>query len=37
MIRKNFKINNRVIGDKSLPLVIAEIGQAHEGSIEKAF
>ena len=35
--RKNFKINDRVIGDKSLPLVIAEIGQAHEGSIERAF
>lgn len=37
MIRKNFKIDNRVISDKSVPLIIGEIGQAHNGSIEKAF
>ena len=37
MIRKSFKIDNRVISDNSLPLIIAEIGQAHNGSIEKAF
>ena len=37
MIRKSFKIDNRVISDKSLPLIIGEIGQAHNGSIEKAF
>ena len=37
MIRKTFKIGNKTVGDKNSPLIIAEIGQAHEGSIEKAF
>ncbi len=37
MIRKIFKIGNKTVGDKYSPLIIAEIGQAHGGSIEKAF
>jgi len=37
MMRKIFKLDNRIIGDKNSPLIIAEIGQAHNGSIEKAF
>ena len=37
MTHKIFKIGNKTVGDKSSPLIIAEIGQAHEGSIEKAF
>jgi|TARA_B110001450_G_scaffold239118_1_gene246690 N,N'-diacetyllegionaminate synthase len=37
MIRKTFKIGNRVVSDKNSPLIIAEIGQAHDGSIEKVF
>jgi N-acetylneuraminate synthase len=32
----DFKIGNRMIGTEYLPLVIAEIGINHEGSIEKA-
>ena len=32
----NFKIGNRIIGMEYPPLVIAEIGINHEGSIEKA-
>ena len=37
MIRKTFKISNRIISDHHPPLIIAEIGQSHNGSIEKAF
>ena len=37
MTRKTFKIENRFINDKKPPLIIADIGQAHNGSIEKAF
>ena len=37
MIRKTFKIDNRIISDEHPPLMIAEIGQSHNGSIEKAF
>jgi len=36
-MNKIFKIGNRAISDKNSPLIIAEIGQAHDGSIEKAF
>ncbi len=31
-----FKIGNRLIGEKYRPFVIAEIGINHEGSMEKA-
>ena len=37
MIRKTFKISNRIISDLHPPLIIAEIGQSHNGSIEKVF
>jgi len=37
MMSKIFKIGNKVISDKNSPLIIAEIGQAHDGSIEKVF
>ena len=32
-----FKIAGREIGKNKIPLIIAEIGQSHNGSIEKAF
>tara|TARA_E500000178_G_scaffold351797_1_gene413733 strand:+ start:1848 stop:2885 length:1038 start_codon:yes stop_codon:yes gene_type:complete len=34
---RTITINNRIIGENHLPLVIAEIGINHEGSIETAF
>ena len=37
MTRKKFKIGNRTISDSYPPLIIADIGQSHNGSIEKAF
>lgn len=37
MNRKILKIGNRNISDKNPPFIIAEIGQTHNGSIEKAF
>ena len=37
MNRKILKIGNRIVSDKHHPLIIAEIGQTHNGSIEKAF
>ena len=37
MSRKILKIANRNISDQHPPFIIAEIGQTHNGSIEKAF
>ena len=37
MIRRTFKISNYLISDRHPPFIIAEIGQSHNGSIEKAF
>ena len=37
MSRKILKIANRNISDQNPPFIIAEIGQTHNGSIEKAF
>ena len=37
MIRKTFKISNHLISDHHPPFIIAEIGQSHNGSIEKVF
>ena len=37
MIRKTFKISNYLISDHHPPFIIAEIGQSHNGSIEKVF
>src|SRR6056297_726516 len=34
---KEMKIGNRIIGEKKPPLVIAEIGINHEGSLRTAF
>ena len=33
---KKFKIKNREVGDNFPPLIIAEIGINHNGSIDKA-
>ena len=33
---KKFKINNRVVGENFPPLIIAEIGINHNGSIDRA-
>ena len=33
---KNFKINEQIIGDNYLPYIIAEVGQAHDGSLGMA-
>tara|TARA_B100001250_G_C19814966_1_gene797828 strand:- start:4884 stop:5936 length:1053 start_codon:yes stop_codon:yes gene_type:complete len=35
--RKQFKIGNYVISEKNPPFIIAEVGQAHKGSIKKVF
>ena len=34
---KSFYIGNRLVGENELPLVIAEIGINHNGSLEEAF
>ncbi len=33
---KNFNINNNIIGDNHIPYIIAEVGQAHDGSLGMA-
>jgi N,N'-diacetyllegionaminate synthase len=36
MTKKNFKVGSRLVGDNCPALIIAEIGQAHEGSLGTA-
>ena len=33
---KNFNIDNHIIGDNHIPYIIAEVGQAHDGSLGMA-
>ncbi|MDA9134168.1 N-acetylneuraminate synthase family protein [Candidatus Pelagibacter ubique] len=35
--RSNLKIEKRIIGDNYKPFIIAEVGQAHEGKINKVY
>ena len=37
LVKSNIKIDKKIIGDDYKPFIIAEIGQAHEGKISKAF
>lgn len=36
-MKSNMKIDKKIIGDNHKPLIIAEIGQAHEGKISNVF